>query len=254
MSDQHNGEWVYGMHAVHALLKTDAQQIKELRLLRGRKDRRSQKIQSLADIQGIPWLWATRGELDKLVGDDGNHQGVAALCTATAIADERYLANLLANLEQQALLLVLDEITDPHNLGACLRTADAVGVQAVITTRDRSASITPVVRKVASGAADSVPFVVVTNLVRTLQTLKAAGVWIIGTDGFADDVIYDVDMTGPMALVMGAEGKGLRRLTRETCDRLVKLPMHGLVSSLNVSVATGVCLYEVRRQRGVQLD
>ncbi|RLA45906.1 MAG: 23S rRNA (guanosine(2251)-2'-O)-methyltransferase RlmB [Gammaproteobacteria bacterium] len=238
---------MYGMHTVLALLKTDARQIQELRLLRSRNDRRVQKIQSLADAQDIPWAWASRAELDQLV--DGNHQGVAALCTSTEVADETYLDRLLANLDQHALLLVLDEITDPHNLGACLRTADAVGVHALITTRDRSAGITPVVRKVASGAADSVPFVVVTNLVRTLERLKKAGIWVIGTDGAAEEVLYDTDMTGPLALVIGAEGKGLRRLTRETCDRLVKLPMHGVVSSLNVSVAAGVCLYEIDRQR-----
>ena len=240
------------MHTVLALLKTDARQIQELRLLRSRNDRRVQKIQSLADAQDIPWAWASRAELDQLV--DGTHQGVAALCASTEVADEAYLDRLLVNLEQDALLLVLDEITDPHNLGACLRTADAVGVHALITTRDRSAGITPVVRKVASGAADSVPFVVVTNLVRTMERLKAAGIWVIGTDGAAEEILYDTDMTGPLALVIGAEGKGLRRLTRETCDRLVKLPMHGVVSSLNVSVAAGVCLYEINRQRTCSSD
>jgi 23S rRNA (guanosine2251-2'-O)-methyltransferase len=256
MTDKQANQWMYGIHTVHALLKTDARQVHELRLLRGRKDRRLQTIQTLADAQNIPWLWATRKELDQLVGE-GNHQGVAALCEARDVADESYLDKLLDNLssssstnaEQQPLLLVLDEITDPHNLGACLRTADAVGVHAVITTRDRAAGITPVVRKVASGAADSVPFVVVTNLVRTLERLKTAGVWVIGADGTTDDLLYDTDVTGPVALVVGAEGKGLRRLTRQTCDRLVKLPMYGVVSSLNVSVATGVCLYEIRRQR-----
>ncbi len=264
MTDKQANQWMYGIHTVHALLKTDARQIHELRLLRGRKDRRLQTIQGLADAQDIPWLWATRKELDQLVGE-GNHQGVAALCEATDVADESYLDKLIDSLRdnlrddlsasspensgQQPLLLVLDEITDPHNLGACLRTADAVGVHAVITTRDRSAGITPVVRKVASGAADSVPFIVVTNLVRTLERLKAAGIWVIGADGNTDELLYDTDVTGPIALVVGAEGKGLRRLTREACDRLVKLPMHGVVSSLNVSVATGVCLYEIRRQR-----
>lgn len=242
-------DWAFGIHAVQALLKTDARQVSELRFLRGRKDQRQQKLQALADTQGIPWLWASRRELDQLV--DGNHQGVVALCSAgtAAVADESFLDALLARLEGPALLLILDEITDPHNLGACLRTADAVGVHAVITTRDRSAGITPVVRKVASGAADSVPFIVVTNLVRTLEHLKDNGVWVMGTDDSATEVLYDVDMTGPLALVMGAEGRGLRRLTRETCDRLIKLPMHGVVSSLNVSVAAGVCLYEIGRQR-----
>ncbi len=252
MTDPRKSQWMYGIHTVHALLKTDARQISELRLMRGRKDRRLQTIQGLADAQEIPWLWATRSELDKLA-EAGNHQGVAALCRSTAVADEAYLDNLLADLldksEQTPLLLVLDEITDPHNLGACLRTADAVGVHAVITTRDRSAGITPVVRKVASGAADSVPFVVVTNLVRTIERLKREGIWIIGTDGSSKDELYDTNLAGPVALVMGAEGKGMRRLTREACDHLVRLPMHGVVSSLNVSVATGVCLYEICRQR-----
>jgi 23S rRNA (guanosine2251-2'-O)-methyltransferase len=253
LTDKQEKQWMYGIHTVHALLKTDARQISELRLMRGRKDRRLQTIRGLADAQDIPWLWATRSELDKLI-EEGNHQGVAALCETTNVADESYLDSLLADVsekpEQAPLLLVLDEITDPHNLGACLRTADAAGVHAVITTRDRSAGITPIVRKVASGAADSVPFVVVTNLVRTLERLKKTGIWVIGADGTSDDVLYDTDMTGPVALVMGAEGKGMRRLTREACDGRVKLPMHGVVSSLNVSVATGICLYEIKRQRG----
>ena len=245
--DQLQNQWMYGIHAVQSLLKTDALQIQEIRLLRGRKDQRIQKIQALAKTHEIPWSWASRSELDELV--DGNHQGVAALSQTVNIPDERYLKSLVAGLEQDALLLVLDEITDPHNLGACLRTADAAGVQAVVTTRDRAVGITPVVRKVASGAVDSVPFIVVTNLARTLEYLKSAGLWVIGTDTSADECLYEVDMTGPLALVVGAEGKGMRRLTKETCDRLVKLPMVGEVASLNVSVAVGVCLYEIRRQR-----
>ena len=256
MSKKLDRQWLYGIHTVHGLLKTDARKISELRLLRGRKDRRLQTIQSLADAQEIPWLWASRKELDQLVGEV-NHQGVAAFCQGASVADESYLDELLLKLSvapsqdtrQQPLFLVLDEVTDPHNLGACLRTADAAGVHAVITTRDRSAGITPVVRKVASGAADSMPFIVVTNLARTLDRLKAAGLWIIGTDGSSEALLYGTDITGPVALVVGAEGKGMRRLTREACDHLVKLPMHGVVSSLNVSVATGVCLYEILRQR-----
>ena len=248
-------QWVYGLHAVQALLKTDAERISELRLQRGRKDQRQQKIQALADKQHIPWLWATRKELDTLVqgdsldGEEPNHQGVAALCAAGVVQDETFLLSLLESLTEPALLLVLDEVTDPHNLGACLRTADAAGVNAIVTTKDRSVGITPVVRKVASGAADSVPLVVVTNLARTLNKLKQEGLWIIGTDGAAEEGVYKTDFTGAVALVMGAEGKGLRRLTKETCDSLVKLPMAGSVSSLNVSVAAGVCLFEVVRQR-----
>lgn len=242
-------QWVHGIHAVQAMLKIDARQISELRFLRGRKDLRQQKVQALADAQEIPWSWTSRKELDQLA-EGGNHQGVAALCRLATIPDESYLETLLERVGQAPLLLVLDEVTDPHNLGACLRTADAVGVHAVITTRDRSAGITPVVRKVASGAAETVPLVMVTNLVRTLERLKARGIWVIGADGAAQAMIYETDMTGPLALVMGAEGKGLRRLTRESCDRLIKLPMRGVVSSLNVSVAAGACLYEITRQRG----
>lgn len=240
-------EWLYGIHTVQTLLKTDASRISELRILRGRKDQRLQTLRSLADRESIPWVWAKRDELDQLAA--GKHQGVVALCSAGAVADESYLEQLLAELTEQPLLLVLDGVTDPHNLGACLRSADAAGVHGVIVARDRSVGMTPVVRKVASGAAESVPFIMVTNLARTLDKLKTAGIWVIGTDGDGDDLLYDTDMTGPTALVMGAEGTGLRRLTREACDRLVKLPMLGVVSSLNVSVATGVCLYEIRRQR-----
>ena len=240
-------EWLYGIHTVQTLLKTDAGRISELRFLRGRRDQRLRTLQALADKQSIPWCWVKREDLEQLA--DGNHQGVVALCSAGAVADEIYLEQLLTQLRDEPLLLVLDGVTDPHNLGACLRAADAAGVHGVIAARDRSAGMTPVVRKVASGAAESVPFIMVTNLARTLDRLKAAGIWVVGADGDGDDLLYDTDMTGPMALVMGAEGKGLRRLTREACDRLVKLPMLGVVSSLNVSVATGVCLYEIRRQR-----
>jgi len=260
VSTSEDTQWVYGLHAVQALLKTDSERVRELRLQRGRKDQRQQKIQALADRQDIPWLWATRKELDTLVkGDDStdeeaNHQGVAALCAAGVVQDEAFLLDLLTSLSDPACLLVLDEVTDPHNLGACLRTADAAGVNAIVTTKDRSVGITPVVRKVASGAADAVPLVVVTNLARTLNKLKQAGLWIIGTDGSAEEGVFTTDFTGAVALVMGAEGKGLRRLTKETCDSLVKLPMAGSVSSLNVSVAAGVCLFEIVRQRAVSGD
>src|SRR5690606_24621004 len=195
----------------------------------------------------ITIIHATRDELEALA--PGNHQGVVALCESGEVRDEHFLFEHLATLGHPPLLLVLDGITDPHNLGACLRTADAAGVDLVIAPKDNSVGITATVRKVASGAAETVPFVVVTNLARTLKQLQGAGMWIIGTDGEAPVTVYQADLKGPLALVMGAEGKGMRRLTRETCDGLVKLPMAGSVSSLNVSVAAGICLYEAVRQR-----
>jgi 23S rRNA (guanosine2251-2'-O)-methyltransferase len=163
--------------------------------------------------------------------------------------DEEGLKQLLDNLDEAPLLLVLDGVTDPHNLGACLRTADGAGVHAVIVPRDKACGLTPVVRKVASGAAETVPLVQVTNLARTLKALKQRNIWLMGTDLDTEQELYQADMTGPLALVMGAEGKGMRRLTRENCDFLVKLPMQGAVQSLNVSVSTGICLYEAVRQR-----
>lgn len=241
------GEWIYGLHSVQALLKTEPDRVRELRLLRGRHDQRLNKVRALAEQHQISVVHATRDELEALA--PGNHQGVVALCASGEVRDEHYLFEHLAVLGHSPLLLVLDGITDPHNLGACLRTADAAGVDVVIAPKDNSVGITATVRKVASGAAETVPFVVVTNLARTLKQLQDAGVWIIGTDGEAPVTVYQADLKGPLALVMGAEGKGMRRLTRETCDGLVKLPMAGSVSSLNVSVAAGICLYEAVRQR-----
>ena len=240
-------EWIYGLHSVLALLKTDPGRVAEIRVLRGRQDQRLAKIRSLGQQQGVPVQQVDRDELDKLAA--GNHQGVVALCAEGDIRDEGYLLELVANSDVPPLLLVLDGITDPHNLGACLRTADAAGVSAVVAPKDKSVGITATVRKVAVGAAEAVPFVVVTNLARTLRKLQDAGLWVVGTSGDAEQEIYDVDLKGPLALVLGAEGEGMRRLTTECCDVLVKLPMAGTVSSLNVSVASGVCLYEAVRQR-----
>lgn len=242
-----SGEWLFGLHSVQALLKTEPGRVLELRLLRGRHDQRLNKIRSLAEQHQIAITAASRDELEALA--PGNHQGVVALCEAGEVRDEHYLFSRLAELAHPPLLLVLDGITDPHNLGACLRTADAAGVDIVIAPKDNSAGITATVRKVASGAAETVPLVVVTNLARTLRQLQDAGLWIIGTDGSAPATIYQADFKGPLALVMGAEDKGMRRLTRECCDSLVNLPMAGSVSSLNVSVAAGICLYEAVRQR-----
>jgi len=240
-------EWIHGLHAVLALLKTEPGRVVEVRLLRSRQDQKLKKIQSLAETHGINLTWATRDQLEQLSG--GNHQGVAALCEGGEIRDEHYLLDLLDNLDHPPLLLVLDGVTDPHNLGACLRSADAAGVDAVLAPKDNSVGITATVRKVACGAAETIPFVVVTNLARTLRELQNRGVWLVGTAGEADQSLYNADLKGPLALVMGAEEKGLRRLTRECCDSLVNLPMAGSVSSLNVSVAAGVCLFEAVRQR-----
>jgi len=194
----------------------------------------------------VPWQVVHRKELDARVG--GVHQGVVAGVAPDRQWQEADIEALVAG-SKQPLLLVLDGVTDPHNLGACLRTADATGVTAVIVPKDKSASLNPTARKVASGAAETTPFIQVTNLARCLRELQDLGVWLIGTAGESDATVYDADFTGPVALVMGAEGKGMRRLTREHCDLLVKIPMQGQVESLNVSVATGVCLFEALRQR-----
>lgn len=244
---------VYGLHAVQALLKSSPQQVQELLLLRGRKDQKLQKIIRQAEQNDIAIRYVDRRALDEKVGDDGNHQGALAICAGeTKVYDEQFLKSLLQELEDRSeapFLLVLDGVTDPHNLGACLRSAEAAGVHAVIAPKDNAAGLTPTARKVACGAAEVLPFVTVTNLARTLQMLQKAGVWIFGAAGEAEQDVYQSSLTGPLALVMGAEGPGLRRLTRENCDHLIKIPMAGEVSSLNVSVATGVCLFEAVRQR-----
>ena len=239
--------WIYGIHAVQSLLKSAPERVLQLRLQRNRSDARLQKVQRLAEQQQIAVQWATAEELNQLV--DGRHQGVAAECAEGETHDESYLFELLTGSEQPPLFLVLDGITDPHNLGACLRSADGAGVAAVIIPRDNSVGITPVVAKVACGAAETVPLVVVTNLARTLDKLRARGVWTVGAAGEAESSLYQLDLTGPLAILLGAEERGMRRLTREQCDYTAKLPMAGSVSSLNVSVATGIFLYEAVRQR-----
>ena len=206
-------------------------------------------IRRLADGKGVRTGTRAANDLDRMAGG-GVHQGVVAEVTDVAVPGEGELDDIVRAAGPAVLLLVLDGIQDPHNLGACLRTADAAGVHAVIAPRDRAAGLTAVARKVAAGAAESVPFIQVTNLARTLAHLKQLGVWIVGTAGQAELDLYQADLKGPLALVMGSEGAGLRRLTREACDFTVRLPMRGVVESLNVSVATGVVLYEVVRQRG----
>lgn len=243
---------IFGLHAVEAALKQDAESIEQLWCDKQRRDKRLQGLLQLAAKRGITPQQSSRAELDKLA-PGGKHQGIVARVQQSSAAtarNETFLEQLLTGLDVSPFLLVLDGVTDPHNLGACLRSADAAGVHAVIAPRDRACGLTPVVRKVASGAAETVPFVQVTNLARTLKSLRDAGVWVVGTaleEGAVS--LYERDLTGPLALVLGAEGKGIRRLTRENCDDLVYVPMVGTVQSLNVSVATGVCLFEALRQR-----
>lgn len=244
MSDLH---LVFGIHAVASLLARSPERVEQLFVQKGRNDKRMAELLALAEQAGLSIQVVERKLLDERV--QGKHQGVIAESRGSQVLREGDLKLLLDELSHAPLLLILDGVTDPHNLGACLRTADAAGVDAVIVPKDNSAGLNATARKVACGAAEVVPFVQVTNLARTLRDLQERGVWIYGTAGEAEQEVYDVDLKGPMALIMGAEGKGMRRLTRENCDYLVKLPMAGSVSSLNVSVATGITLFEVVRQR-----
>ncbi|QTN41761.1 23S rRNA (guanosine(2251)-2'-O)-methyltransferase RlmB [Marinobacter salsuginis] len=242
-----SGEFVFGWHAVEAVLKREPERLQQVWIQTGRQDKRVKSITDTLDSLGVRWKVVHRRELDERVS--GVHQGIVAAVSESREWTEDDLLAQLAGSDKSPFLLVLDGVTDPHNLGACMRTADAVGVQAVIVPKDKSASLTPVARKVACGAAETVPFVRVTNLARFLRSLQDQGVWLIGTAGEAKATLYQADFKGPVALVMGAEGKGMRRLTREHCDQLINIPMLGHVDSLNVSVATGVCLYEALRQR-----
>lgn len=247
-------EWIHGLHAVTAALKYEPERLHGLWVERQRRDGRIQALLDQASTQGVAVHPVDRAELDRLSGGV-RHQGVIArLAIVTQRSyDEADLLELLAALEGVPLLLVLDGVQDPHNLGACLRSAAAAGVHAVIAPADRAAGLNATVRKVACGAAEIVPFVPVTNLARTLRTLQEQGVWLVGAAGEADASLYEVDFTVPTAIVLGAEEKGLRRLTREICDRLARIPMvESGVESLNVSVATGIFLFEARRQRGLQ--
>ena len=237
----------FGVHAVQALLESHPDQIMEIWFQKGRRGGRLEKLIEEARETGIPVKFIDRDRIDRKV--DGVHQGVVALVRAAKVYRENDLYTLLDGLDKPPFLLILDSVTDPHNLGACMRSADAAGVQAVIVAKDKSAPLNSVARKVACGAAETVPLITVTNLARTMRALQERGVWLIGAAGEASSNIYTTDLNGPMAIVMGAEGKGLRRLTREHCDALVHIPMVGSVSSLNVSVATGICLFEALRQR-----
>lgn len=240
-------DYIFGLHAVTAFLEKQPQDVLELFILKDRDDQRMQPLVNMARKHGIAVQFCLRKTLDEKV-EGAQHQGVVAKARLKDAGDEKDLADILAR-ESMPFLLILDGVTDPHNLGAILRSADAAGVHAVISPKDRSAKLTAVVRKVACGAAEAVPFIAVTNLARTIRELKDAGIWVLGAAGETETTIYQADMKGPLAFAMGAEGDGLRRLTKELCDGLVKIPMFGAVSSLNVSVATGICLYEAVRQR-----
>lgn len=238
---------VYGFHAVLARLRADPASVIEIFLDETRGDARARDLASLAERAGVRVLRVPAKRLDGFYGG-GRHQGVVARIAVKAARES--LDEILEQVEKP-LLLVLDGVTDPHNLGACLRVANAAGVHAVIAPRDRAAGVSAVVSKVASGAAEITPYFMVTNLARTLGELKERNIWVVGTDAQAGSTLYESDLPEAVAWVLGAEGAGMRRLTRETCDLLVRIPMHGAVDSLNVSVAAGIVLFESCRRRGL---
>ena len=239
---------VFGLHAVRTLLQRHAVKVSQLYVQRGREDARINEVLKFAREQSVNVEFRATHDMDQLVSGE-RHQGVVAKLFKIDNLGEGALDDILDQAGDAPFILVLDGVQDPHNLGACLRSADAAGVHVVIVPRDRAASLSPVVRKVAAGAAETVPLVQVVNLARTLRLLKERGIWIVGTDDEAEASIHGAKLTGPLAIVMGAEGGGMRRLTKEHCDALLTIPMKGVVESLNVSVATGVILYEAVRQR-----
>ncbi|SES64741.1 23S rRNA (guanosine(2251)-2'-O)-methyltransferase RlmB [Thorsellia anophelis] len=240
-------EMIYGIHAIESILAREPHRIIEVFVAKGREDKRLDPVlKNLANL-GVVIQEANKQTLDKK-SDGAVHQGIIARVKEGKQWNEHDLLDLLKGVNNP-LLLILDGITDPHNLGACLRSADAAGVNAVIVPKDRSAPLNAIAKKVACGAGETIPLVRVTNLARTLRMLQEEQIWIVGTAGEVEKTIYQAKLTGPIAIVMGAEGDGMRRLTREHCDELLTIPMAGTVSSLNVSVATGICLFEALRQR-----
>jgi 23S rRNA (guanosine2251-2'-O)-methyltransferase len=240
--------WIVGINPVEGALSNDAERVRELVIEQGQRNARVLELAERAKTLKITVNHRPREQLDKLAGE-ARHQGVAALYEPPPMAHENDLAALMERDGSSTLVLVLDGVTDPHNLGACLRSSAAAKVTAVIVPKDRAVGLTPVVRRASAGGADRVPLIAVTNLARTLRELKDAGVWITGLDGETETSIYAVDFKGPVAIVLGSEGEGMRRLTRELCDFVAKIPMPGAMESLNVSVATGVVLFEALRQR-----
>jgi len=240
---------LFGFHAVTARLRTRPESVSTVYVADARHDRRARELIERANVAGVTVHAIDEQRLVALAGTT-KHQGVVALVAADS--SYRTLDEVLDGLQEPPLLLVLDGVTDPHNLGACLRSADAFGAQAVIVPKDRAVGVNATVAKAASGAADTVPVVSVTNLARCLRDLKSRGVWVLGTDAGGDESLFRADLSGPVAWVLGAEGTGLRRLTRELCDRIISIPLSGSVESLNVSVAAGVCLFATRQQRAAQ--
>lgn len=254
-ADPRSRHFLFGFHAVTVRLKTAPGSIVEIRVDAARRDARMRQFIERVQQAGVQVVESNDAELTRWV-DAGRHQGVVA--RVHALKPTHSLDDLLDDVEARgrgpALVLVLDGVTDPHNLGACLRAADGAGAHAVVAPKDRAVGLNATVAKVASGAAETVPYLMVTNLARTLGELKDRGLSVIGTSDDAPLTLYEADLRGPLAWVLGAEGTGLRQLTRKTCDAVVRIPMHGAVESLNVSVASALCLYEARRQRAVPVD
>lgn len=249
MSEMSQHEIIYGYHAVKMLLKTRPKDVLQLFVQASRQDHRANEIISLAQSASVNCQTILKVALEKMFGDDIRHQGIVAKCRLQVAWTEAFLIEYVKNATYPVVLLILDGVQDPHNLGACLRAANAFGVTAVIIPKNRAASKTEVVKKVASGAAEQTPLIAVANLNRTIKELQQAGVWFVGLDSEATLLLSQIDLKGNIGIVMGGEENGLRRLTRESCDYLAKIPMQGVVESLNVSVATGITLYEMQRQR-----
>ncbi|PHS25570.1 MAG: 23S rRNA (guanosine(2251)-2'-O)-methyltransferase RlmB [Methylophaga sp.] len=239
---------IFGLHAIQAALDVPVSRIKEIWLADERQDARIDAIIEGAKKHDIEIQKVAREQLDEML-PDVQHQGGIAKCRPLKVLDETDLVKLLESLEEPPFLLILDGVQDPHNLGACIRTAEAAGAHAVIAPKDRASSLTHTALKVSSGAAERLPFIQITNLARVLRELQHHGIWLVGTSADSETTIFEADLKGPLAIVLGAEGRGIRRLTRENCDQTVYIPMKGAAESLNVSVAAGVCLFEAGRQR-----
>jgi 23S rRNA (guanosine2251-2'-O)-methyltransferase len=246
-----SNELLIGIHAVEAALNHDVANLVELYIENGTQNARVKELGERARELGVKPHARDRAALDRMTGG-ARHQGVVARYKAPAALPDSALAGLVEAAGRNALVLVLDGVTDPHNFGACLRSAEAAGVTAVVVPKDRAVGVTPTVRRASAGAADRVPIVAATNLARALKALKEAGVWLVGLAGDTDQSVYSVDLDGPIAVVLGGEGEGMRRLTRENCDFVAKIPMQGDIESLNVSVATGIVLFEALRQRAAR--